>query len=84
MKDSDNAATEGLTLYLSAMYGCVEEVIEGGDDVVEELEGVKVIAFDDSAVSDSGDMYCPNASKSYSTEVKYGKETGSTKVCNQV
>ena len=46
----------------------------------EKLEGVKVIAFDDSAVSSSGDMYCPNASKSYSTEVKYGKEAGSTKL----
>ena len=25
MKDSNNSATEGLTLYLSAMYGCVEK-----------------------------------------------------------
>ncbi len=72
----------GKSVYLSAMTAHVEEVAGGGEEggETEELEGVKVIAFDNSSVSDSGDMYCPNASKSYSTEVKYGNEAGSTKL----
>ena len=74
----------GKSVYLSAMTAGIEEIVDGGEGEeggeLEELEGVKIIGFDKSAVSDSADMYCPNASKSYSTEVKYGNEVGSTKL----
>ena len=65
----------GKSVYLSAMYGGNEEIIEDDDGgEVEELEGVKLFNFDESGI----DVY-PNDT-TYSTEVKYGKEAGSTKV----
>ena len=68
MDDATNQGAEGLTIYLSALYGCNEEVVE--------LEGAKLFNFDESSI----DVYCVNSTTEYSTKVKYGNEAGSTKV----
>ena len=76
MDDATNLGKEGLTLYLSAVYGCIEEVVEDDEEEVVELEGTKLFNFDESSI----DVYCGNSTTEYSTEVKYGNESGSTKV----